>query len=85
MSNEPVFTAPTIVGGTLPTGTPVGYDPIASGPGSRPAYRSPSTQLMKPGTLAQSVHCQNVQPSPPQLPAGTSGAPLFVQCATHSR
>ena len=79
----PVFTVPTIVGGMLAAGAPDGYGGIAIGPGSGPAYRSPSTQLRKPGTAAQSVHCQNVQPRPPQFPAGTLGDPPFVQCATH--
>ncbi len=46
-----------------------------------PFIRSPSEQCAKPGTVEQSVHCQNVQPSPPQSAAGTSGAALFVQCA----
>ena len=40
---------------------------------------------MKPGICEQSVHCQNVQPSPPQLDAGTVGAAFFVQCAIHRR
>ena len=75
-STLPTFAAPTIVGGTLVTGGPVVYVPIASGPGSGPAYRSPSTQLRKPGTFAQSVHCQNVHPRPPQLPAGSDGDPF---------
>ena len=73
-SVTPFFAAPTIVGGTLALGGPDAYGAIAIGPGSSPTYRSPSTQWRKPVTFAQSVHCQNVQPSPPQLLAGTDGA-----------
>jgi hypothetical protein len=38
-----------------------------------PTYLSPSTHPEMPGTLSQSVHCQNVHPWPPQLLAGTLG------------
>ena len=40
---------------------------------------------MKPGICEQSVHCQNVQPKPPQFDAGTDGAAFFVQCAIQRR
>ena len=80
----PVCAAPTIVGGELPAGEPPGYVPIATVAGSGPWKRSPSLQCAKPGTLTQSVHCQNVQLSPAQLAAGTSGAAPAVQCATQS-
>ena len=38
-----------------------------------------------PGTFEQSVYCQNVQPWPPQLPAGRRGSDADVQCAIQSR
>src|SRR6266566_7971229 len=75
---------PTIVGGVLADGAPLGYFGIATAAGSGPRNRSPSLQRWNPGTLTQSVHCQNVQLWPAQSPAGTSGAASVVQCATHS-
>ena len=49
-----------------------------------PFIRSPSLQCLIPGTETQFVHCQNLQPSPFQFCAGTSGEPLDVQCAIQS-
>ena len=46
-----------------------------------PFIRSPSVQCLIPGTVTQSVHCQNFQPLPPQFWAGTSGLLFDVQCA----
>src|SRR5256885_1564277 len=45
--------APTIVGGVLADGAPLGYFGIATSAGSEPWNRSPSLQCGKPGTEAQ--------------------------------
>ena len=49
-----------------------------------PLKRSRSTGPLIPGTLPAAECCQNVQPLPPQPPAGTVGAVAVVQCAIQS-
>jgi hypothetical protein len=49
-----------------------------------PLNRSRSTAPLIPGTEPVLECCQNVQPLPPQLPAGTAGAFADVQCAIQS-
>ncbi len=80
----PDCAVPTIAGGVVEVGAPRGSAGIAKAAGLVPFTRSPSTQCAIPGTFVQSVHCQNVQPVPPQFEPGTSGDALVVQCATHS-
>ena len=48
-----------------------------------PLKRSRSTSPAIPSTCPVEVHCQNVQPCPPQFPAGTIGADT-PQWAIHS-
>ena len=84
-SFEPACAVPTTLGGVETAGTPPGKAGRANCAGSVPLSRSPSTQWAMPGIDEQSVHCQNAQPRPPQLDAGTVGAAFFVQCAIQSR
>ena len=83
-SNCPAWGAPTIVGGVERRGTPDGNGSMATDESFVPFIRSPSLQCLIPGTETQFVHCQNLQPSPFQFCAGTSGEPLDVQCAIQS-
>ena len=76
---------PTIVGGVPAIGAPCGKAAIVKGTTDGPLARSASLQRATPGTCLQSVHCQNVQPSPPQFAAGTEGAEPPVQWAIHRR
>ena len=50
-----------------------------------PLKRSPSTQPLMPAIFWQLLHCQNDQPSPPQLAPGRIGSAAFVQWAIQSR
>ena len=80
-SSCPATGGPTMVGGVERRGTPVGYASMATDAGLVPFIRSPSLQCLIPGTVTQFDHCQNLQPSPSQFCAGTSGALFDVQCA----
>ncbi len=74
-----------MVGGVERTGNPAGYGAMATDVRLAPFSRSPSLQCLIPGTVMQSVHCQNFQPLPSQFWAGTVGLLLDVQCAIQRR
>src|SRR5919201_3108208 len=78
----PGWASPMIAGGTMITGAATLRR--RSGETSGALKRSPSAQRLIPGTWAQSVHCQNVQPPPAQFAAGTPGLDERVQRASKS-
>src|SRR5437763_16819847 len=80
----PASGGPTMLGAAETVGSAVEYGAIARDAGLTPFIRSPSAQWATPGTDAQSVHCQNVQPRPFQSLAGTHGLLALVQCAIQS-
>ena len=59
-----------MLGAVASVGVSCEYGAISSDAGLAPFMRSPSVQWAMPGTEAQLVHCQNVQPRPFQFCGG---------------
>jgi hypothetical protein len=66
-----------------PTRGVTSSEAILPRPRREPSNRSRSTLPAIPATCPVDVHCQNVQPFPPQLSAGTLGA-CTPQWAIHN-